>query len=319
MNPGGQTQVTVDLINANGDVSDSLPALTFDWGTGSNSNVTIVGGTNTATAIFQANSVGSTTFELTVTQIQQSRDWVVKRNITISVQGAVATATPAPLPGNPGPVPASIPNARAVIQPAAASLVSTTGVESGGSAQNGSFSGRPVVYVRNGSVTDFFGLNIDSVDPTGLPAMPSRYTRGSSAVDIHFVNQAGVMQNGFRINRAAEICLPTNSADRKNGGSNIKLLRRSSTSNSWVELNSTYNNITRQVCGNSSNFSTFATGVLQLQPTAGPGGPVIPATGGWSPTTGLLLFAGFLGFVLVGGGAVTMRRARNARSEEDFN
>ncbi len=319
MNPGSQTQVSVDLIDANGDVSDSLPAVTFSWSAGSNSNVTIVGSTATATAIFQANAVGSTTFTLTITQIQQNRDWIVQRQITINVQGAVATSTPAPLPGNPGPVPGSIPNARAVIQPAAASLVSTSGVESGGSAQNRSFSDRPVVYVRNGSITDFYGLNIDSVDPAGLAPMPSRYVRGSSAVDIHFVNQAGVKQNNFRINRAAEICLPTTASDRANGGVNVKLLRFSSTSNGWVELNSTYNNITRQVCGNSSNFSTFAIGVLQVQPTPGPGGPVIPATGGWSPTSGLLLFAGLLGFVLVGGGAVTMRRVRNARSEQDFN
>ncbi|MDA0233091.1 MAG: hypothetical protein O3B04_09720 [Chloroflexi bacterium] len=232
--------------------------------------------------------------------------------ITVLSPGAVATA-PTP-PTNPGSPPSSIPNSKGVVTPEGTLLVSSTGLESGGNPESQALGNRPVIFIQSGSVNGFFGVNVNSVDPATLPAMPARFIRGSSATDISFVDGLGTVQNNFRLLRSAEVCLPTASGDRANGISDIRVLRYNDSVGQWVELTSTYNTITRQVCANSSNFSNFAVGVLQVQATQGPSGN-LPATGGWSPGSGLLLFAGLFGFVLVGGGVVSMRRARNARPE----
>ena len=85
---------------------------------------------------------------------------------------------------------------------------------------------------------------------------------------------------------------------------------------SVIQSSTTYNTITRQASAQTAQFSSFALGLLQQQATPGPVGPGLPATGGWSPSMSLIALAGLVGVVLVGGGAVTLRRVRQENREE---
>lgn len=314
MQSGQQLLISIQLHDKTGAPNNALPNLTFNWT--SSGSVSIIGSTTGSSVTVQANSSGTGTVQATVTQDQSTSNFVVVRDMTITVLSPGAAATASAPPTNPGSPPLSIPNSTGVVTPEGTLLVSSTGLESGGNPENQALGNRPVIFIQSGSVNGFFGVNVNSVDPATLPAMPARFIRGSSATDISFVDELGTVQNNFRLLRSAKVCLPTASGDLANGFSNIRVLRFNSSVGQWVELTSTYNTITRQVCANSSNFSNFAVGVLQVQvqATQGPIGN-LPATGGWSPGSGLLLFAGLFGFVLVGGGVVSMRRARNARPE----
>lgn len=311
---GQQITVPLNLLDMNGAPQDSFPTTTIDWTIVSGSGITLQSPTDQRSIVLNANSVGTTTIRGEALQIQELQEFVVGREMTITVTSAVATSTPVPAPTNPGPVPSSIPNATGVVAPEGSILISTTGVESGNVVESQALRDRPAVFVRVGSVNNFFGINVNSVDPSTLPAMPENFDPGSSAADISFVDAAGSAQTNFRLLKSARICLPTNSSDRANGTQNIHVFRYNSSVSQWVQLNTTYNFITQQACANSSNFSNFATGIQKLAATPLPDGN-LPATGGWSPGAGLLVFAGILGFVLLGGGAVTMRRARGVRPE----
>ncbi len=308
---GQQIQVTIVLKDSTGAVNDSLPDLTFLWT--STGGVTIASGSASPTVVLTANGTG--TVNAQVTQVQESRDWVVKRDMSITVAAAPATATPVPAPVNPGTPPSSIPNAQGVVQPAGSILVSSTGVETGGSAEASALRDRPAVFIPTGSVSDFFGVQVDAVDQSSLPPLPSGFLPGSSAADITFVDSSGTAQTNFRLLRSARICLPTSASDLSNGFSNVRVLRLGP-NDQWIPLTSTFNNLTQQVCANSSNFSNFAVGVQQIPATASPDGSGLPATGGWSPTTSLLVLIGLIGVALVGGGTITMLRARNASRPE---
>jgi hypothetical protein len=315
MEPGQQVAVSVELLDLNGDVNNDLPGVTFSWSDTGGSGSVILGATDQRTAIIQANSAGSTTFEVYVYQNQESGDWRVYREIVVTVSNAAATATAAPMPTNPGTPPASIPNAGGVVTPEGALLLSPDGVESGSSPESSALNSKPVVDIQVGSVNNFFGASVASVDPSSLPAMPSMYKIGSKAASISFYDVNGVSQDPFTLLRAAKVCLPTSSSDRANGITNVKLLRYNAAVGQWVALSSTYNAITNQVCGSTSHFSNFAVGVQQL-PATPVSGNNLPATGGWSPTSGMLSLIGVLGFLLVGGGFVTMRRAKQAARPE---
>jgi hypothetical protein len=309
---GQKTTISLRLLDGDGNESFTFPALTINWS--ASGNVSIVGPTNLRTVEIQANSSGSGTVSVSVQQIQESQDYFVLRDMTVTVVNPGPTPTPSTPLTNPGTPPATIPNSQGVVTPEGTLLVTPSGVVSGNNPQSSALKSAPAIYINRNSVSNFYGASISVVSPTTLPAMPSRFVRGSSAASITFVNQSGVVQENFRLLRSAQICLPTVSSDRANGFSNVRLLRYSEEVGQWVELTSTYNALTQQVCAYSSNFSNFAVGVLQVQATQTPDGN-LPATGGWSPSVGLLMLAGVLGFGLVGGGAVSMRRARNARPE----
>ncbi len=310
--PGAEVSVTVELIDDTDTLNPLLNDVTYSWT--STGGISVVSGSNAPTVVLRINSAG--TASVTVIQQQESREWVVKRDMTASTAAAAPTATPAPLPTNPGTPPASIPNSQGVVQPAGSILVSSSGVETGSSPESIGLNDRPVVHVPVGAVSNFFGVQVDSVAPSTLPAMPAGFNRGSSAVDITFVDSSGNSQSNFRLLRSAQICLPTSSSDLVNGFSNVRVMRLGSTNNQWIPLTSTFNNITRQVCANSSNFSNFAVAFQDIPATSGPTGPNLPATGGWSPTTSLLVLIGLIGIALVGGGVITTLRARNASRPE---
>ncbi|MDA0233102.1 MAG: hypothetical protein O3C69_06420, partial [Chloroflexi bacterium] len=318
MQPGQQLTVTLDTFDMTGAPNAFNPAssyhITYAWTVLSGSGVTLLSPVNQRTVIVQANAAGTATIRAFVDQNQQSRNFEFSREMTITVVNPGTPPTASAPPTNPGAPPATIPNSQGVVSPEGTLLVSTTGVESGTNPESQALGNRPAIFISSGSVNNFFGANVRTVDLTTQRALPARFKLGSSAADISFVNAAGVTQNNFRLLRSARICLPTSASDRANGISNIRILRDNGVVGQWVELTSTYNTITRQVCANSSNFSVFAVGVLQLPPTPGPDGK-LPATGGWSPGAGLLLFSGLVGFAMVGGGAVSLRRARKARSD----
>jgi hypothetical protein len=301
-------------------VNNSLPDVTFDWQISSGSGVSIVSGTSSRSVTVQATSAGSATLLVTVEQggtTLVTTD-IFFRDTTITVQSPAATPTPITPPTNPGPVPTSIPNSQGVVAPEGTTLVSSKGLQTGTNPQVNSLRNDPVIYIPTGSVSDFYGVNVNSVPLSGLAPMPSGILLGSSAADFFFVDDAGTAQSNFRLLKAADVCLPSTPDDLVFGYGNAYIFRYNSTANQWVRLNTTYNAITGQLCAKSSNFSTFAIGVEQVQATATPdGGVTPPATGDWTPGPSMLLFAGLLGFVLVGGGAVTMRRAR--KSEIDIN
>jgi hypothetical protein len=316
MQVGQKLSFSVDLFDKSGAVNPNIPGVGKTWSVYSGSGVNLMAPTSgVQTVVVEATAPGTAVILFSAVQTQETEVVTIERMMTITVVSPGATATPVPPISNPGTPPASIPGAQGVLAPASPLLITSTGVESGGSAENRAFGDRPALFIRSGSVNNFYGVNVASVDPTTLPELPARFRRGSSAARITFTDVGGTPMENTRLLRSARVCLNASSSDISDGFSNARLLRYNSAVSQWVELSSTYNTITRQVCGSSSNFSDFAIGVLQVQATTDPNTGGLPATGGWSPNAGMLIFVGLLGFVLLGGGAVSMRRARGVRSE----
>lgn len=312
MLPGDQRVVSVNLIGDGGGVNNNLPDITYSWGIASGSGVSIVGSNNGRSVIVRGDSTGTAVLEVEVRQGESTLtvyDFKI-RQTSITVAPVPPTAVPTVAPTNPGPVPASIPNSQGVVAPEGTLLLNPSGVQTGTSPEKGNLNQSPVIFVEKGSVRDFFGLNVSEVDPSTLPALPPGVRFGDSAADITFVNESGVAQTSFRLVRSAQVCMPVSTDDLSAGFQSVSIYRWNSVAEQWVRLNTTYNALTNQVCARSSNFSIFAVGVSQVLPTPTPGNGELPVTGGWSPTAGLLIFAALVGFVLLGGGAMTMRRAR---------
>lgn len=319
VNPGDSRFISATLKDENGVTRTSFPDTTFKWEVVSGSGISIVGADNTRSVTFQANSTGSPYLQLTVTQGATTQTQAYKFVRLTNIQVAAPDATPTPItpPTNPGPVPTSIPNSGGVVAPESPILISPDGVQSGTNPENSSLSSSPVVYVQTGSVSNFFGISIDELDPETLPNLPDGYIFGSSATEIKFMDTSGAVQSNFRLLRSARVCLPTSSDDltnAKGGFTGVHILRYNDVVLQWVPLNTSYNTITGQACAQSSNFSIFALGLSQLEATPGTG--ETPATGDWTPTAGMIAFASLLGVVLVGGGVFTMSRARRAGQEE---
>jgi hypothetical protein len=320
LNPGQQNLVTATLFNDNGDVSFDLPDVTFEWTIQSGGGISIVSGNTAQSVTIAGNSVGSAVLQVEVEQgkTELTTTGIFFRQTTVTVQAPGPTATPITPPTNPGPVPDEIENADGVIAPEGSLLISSDGVETGGSPENRNFNDRPILYILTGSVRDFFGVTVDVTNPNTLPALPAGINRGSSATTITFFDENGDELDSMRLERAAKVCLPVSSADLNAAGggfTGLRILRYDSEVEQWVTLITTYNTITQQACAQTAQFSSFALGLAQLQATQTPGGG-LPATGGWSPSMSLIALAGLVGVVLVGGGAVTLRRARQENREE---
>jgi hypothetical protein len=318
MLPGAQQAVSVNLINGNNQINNSLPDVTYSWQIASGSGVSIVGSSTGRTVTISASSTGSAVLRVTVEQgatlLQQTSFFI--RDTTVAVNAVPPTPVPTTAPTNPGTPPVSIPNSLAVVAPESALLVNKSGVQTGSSAQGTSLNQGPVIFIRKGSVTNFYGISVTDADISSLSPLPAGVRIGSSAANFTFVNASGQAQTSFRLLVAAEVCLPATQADLSAGFQAVSIYRYNVAAGQWVKLNTTYNAITKQFCASSSNFSTFAIGVEQVVATPTPSsGNNLPVTGGWSPTSGLLIFAGLVGFVLLGGGAMTMRRARKFESE----
>ncbi len=314
LSAGTQINVSAELFDATGAMNNNLDSsVTYHW-TNVSGGVAVVAGSTARTAVLQANSSG--TAKVRVEQVRNNKTVFFEREITITVVAPAPTSTPAPAPTNPGTPPSSIPNSQAVVAPESSSLVSSSGSETGSGAENTAFRDRAVIYIRSGSVSGFFGVQVNEVNPSSLPPLPSNFNLGSSAVDIVFVDDNGNAQQSFRLLRSAQVCLPTNSSDLANGFANVVVLRLDSNTNQWVPLTTTYNHITGQACASSSVYSNFAVGVQQIPATPGPGDSGLPATGGWSPTNGMLALIGLLGVAFAGAGFVTLRRAKVASRPE---
>jgi hypothetical protein len=80
----------------------------------------------------------------------------------------------------------------------------------------------------------------------------------------------------------------------------------------WVKTNSSVDLNAKLVCGYSSTFSPFVLG-LDDAPPAPPGEAGLPVTGDYSPSFASLMMALMAGVALVGGGVLTLRRARRVR------
>jgi hypothetical protein len=313
---GSERAQLVPAVNVNTTSAQATASeVTYTWsttgGTAAGRTVTQGGAADLNTATVTATGSGTIDVQVVLTQIWDDRTITVTHQTTINVAAPVAGAVEA-MPTNPGTPPASIANADAVVAPESALVLSSTGVESGGTS---SATNRPVVSIPVGAVNNFFGAKVSSVVASTLPSLPSQYAMGSSAANITFFNASGVAQDTFTLLRAAQVCLPTSEGDLVNGTSNVKVLRFNTATNQWVTLNSSYDLFTKQVCGNTMNFSNFAVGVQETQGSA-ESGANLPATGGWSPTNGLLSLIGLLGLFLVGGGVVTLRRANQAARPE---
>jgi hypothetical protein len=318
---GSERAELVPAVNDNTDANQAaLSTVKYDWyvaGGSTAAGAAVIqagdagGPVDDNVAYYTATGDGVINVEVFIYQLWDDRTFEITHTTTINVVTPVAVAAEA-MPTNPGTPPASIANADAVVAPESALVLSSTGVESGGTS---SATNRPVVSIPVGAVNNFFGAKVSSVVASTLPSLPSQYAMGSSAANITFFNASGVAQDTFTLLRAAQVCLPTSEGDLVNGMSNVKVLRFNTATNQWVTLNSSYDLFTKQVCGSTMNFSNFAVGVQETQSSAETGAN-LPATGGWSPTNGLLSLIGVLGFLLVGGGFVTMRRAKQAARPE---
>jgi len=302
LNAGGAILLEARPRNQQGVVSPGLPGpLTYVWDHISGPGASLVPLADNRFATFTTSGTGTAVVQVTVNQGGGTGTTVMGTS-TINVVTPAATATTAPPYTNPGPVPSSIPNAAKVITPAA-----------GGTLQSSS-DPKISISVPHSATTSFIGVNITAA-PATVPPGPNTFRIGSTVVNISFVDAAGNPLTGFRLDRAAEICMPVSATDiatAAGGVAGLKIIRYADPPGQWVELNTTYNPLTGQVCARSSNFSLFAVGLATSLDASE--GTVLPATGDTPLSAGLLAFLGVSGVALIGVGAVTLRRSRKAGS-----
>jgi hypothetical protein len=136
---------------------------------------------------------------------------------------------------------------------------------------------------------------------------------GSSAIDISIYGEDGNPLNNFRLDKPAEVCLPYTDEDLATayGGIDGMAVYHYNGAD-WVKTNSSVDLNAKLVCGYSSTFSPFVLG-LDDAPPAPPGEAGLPVTGDYSPSFASLMMALMAGVALVGGGVLTLRRARRVR------
>jgi hypothetical protein len=174
-----------------------------------------------------------------------------------------------------------------------------------------SFSGGAVsIDVPNGALTETVDLRVTSHTVATSPApAPAGATLGSQVFTLE-VLKGGAVQSAYKFSRLVEITVSYSAADKSAAGTPIlntlKLYVYDSVSGAWLELGS----IT-DVVNETLTTAQLGTGVFALVAK-----PTLPSTGGWAPSSGMVMgvmLAGFL-MMLTGSGYYVVRLRGRSRS-----
>jgi len=279
--------------------SPAMAGVTYSW--------TKTGGTLSATTgntvVFTPSS-GSTSGSVTVTMTQAGVPDVV-RSATITIRPPAPTAAPTAVPVNPPeptpvlPTPVSGDVEQSVVTPAEGGTLETE-------------DGNVVVEVPAGATDEYMGVQVVPVEPTGedVPPPPLAFSVGSRVVSIVFTDDAGNALTNVVLDRPVRVCVAYTDADAaaaEGGVFGLQLLRYADPPGEWVALNTTVDPLNKRLCGYTSRFSLFAVGLSKAPAVEE---VILPATGDYAPSTGLVISLIGVGAVFVGFGLLALRRRR---------
>jgi len=279
----------------------SLAGVTYAWTASAGGSLSSSSG---RTVTFTAGtSAASVTVGVTATQggVQKTD------STTVTVVAPPSPPAPTPVPENPPEPTPVLPTPVAgvdqtLVTPAEGGTVET---------EDGSVS----VDVPAGAIADtYMGVQIVPVDPVvvDVPPPPLAFKLGSTVVDIVFTDDQGVVQENVVLDRPVQVCIAYSDADAaaaEGGVFGLEMLRYADPPGQWVALSTTVDPVNKKLCAYTTRFSKFAVGITQA-PAPPVEEAVLPATGDYAPSTGLVLSLIGVGVAFAGFGLLALRRRR---------
>ncbi len=275
-----------------------LAGVTYAWSATDGS----VSPTTGATASFTPSS-GAASATITVVMSQAGVPNVVRyASVTIRPPAATPEPTSAPVnPPEPTPVlPTPVTGVeQTVVTPAEGGSLTT---------EDGAVS----VDIPVGATDVYMGVQIVPVEPTteDVPPPPLAFSVGSRVVSIVFTDASGNALTNVVLDRPVQVCVAFTDADAAaadGGVFGLELLRYADPPGEWVALNTTVDPVNKMLCGYTSRFSLFAVGISKA---TGAEEAILPATGDYAPSSGLVMSLVGVGVVFVGFGLVALRRRK---------
>ncbi|NQU97199.1 MAG: hypothetical protein HQ548_06100 [Chloroflexi bacterium] len=278
----------------------SMPGVTYSW--------SATGGTVSPTTggiVAFTPSSGATSAVVTVL-MSQANVPTLEREATITIRSAAATPEPTSAPVNPPEPTPVLPTPVAgveqtVITPAEGGSLTT---------EDGAVS----VDIPVGATDVYMGVQIVPVEQTteDVPPPPLAFSVGSRVVSIVFTDASGNALTNVVLDRPVQVCVAYTDADAAaadGGVFGLELLRYADPPGEWVALNTTVDPVNKRLCGYTSRFSLFAVGIARAPAGAVPEA-VLPATGDYAPSSGLVMSLIGVGAVFVGFGVIALRRRK---------
>ena len=313
--PNSSVSFSIIAKNSVGtDISSSAPGLTYAWAV-TNSCGTFDNATAAAVILTSANAGCSGTIGLQVKQFGANPK---TESISLTVNAPAVPVVVVPVSNS----------AVAAVLPTGvdSSIVTEIKASDGGSLSVDGGDGKAIsLTVPGGSLGDgeAASVSIKLISSGAVPSAPPAATEGassgtfkfgSSVVLITWYDKDGSAQDTKKISKPAQVCMsytPEDIANADGGIDGLGVWRHNGTD--WINLNSNAFTNPNRICAYTQSFSPFALGLDVAAPGAASAvATVLPATGGYSPSSMTLLLAMFSGFALVGTGVVVARRARRA-------
>ena len=277
----------------------AMTGVTYSW----SATYGTVSPTTGGIVVFTPSS-GATSASITVVMSQAGVPDVV-RYATVTIRPPAATPVPTAAPVNPPEPTPVLPTPvtgveQTVITPAEGGSLTT---------EDGAVS----VDVPVGAVTGaYMGVQIVPVEPTApdMPPPPGAFRIGSRVVSIVFTDDQGNALTNVVLDRPVRVCVAYTDADAaaaEGGVFGLELLRYAVPPGEWVALNTTVDPVNKKLCGYTSRFSLFGVGITKAPVVEA---AVLPATGDYAPSSGLVMSLIGVGVAFVGFGLVALRRRR---------
>jgi len=311
--PSSDIPLTALPVAQDGTENPYLPGVTYAWSVISGS-----GSLSSATARETVLTVGSSAGDVVVKVIaSQLYAADVMDTTTVTVVAPAAPPEPTVAPVNPPeetPVPV-LPTPVAgveqtVVTPAeGASLETTDGdasIDIPPGATTDAYLGVQIVPVEEDVVVD-----PDTGEETVVPPPPLAFSVGSTVINIVFTDDQGVPLTNVVLDRPVQVCVAYTDEDAAaadGGAFGLEMLRYADPPGEWVALNTTVDPLNKKLCAYTTRFSLFAVGIAKAPVVEG---VILPATGGWAPSSGQITALIGVGVVFAGAGLFALRRRRS--------
>ena len=276
----------------------AMAGVTYVW---SATGGTVSPTTGGATAFTPSSGASSAT--ITVVMSQASVPDVV-RYASVTIRPPAATPEPTSVPVNPPEPTPVLPTPvtgieQTVVTPAEGGSLTT---------EDGAVS----VDIPVGATDVYMGVQVVPVEPTteDVPPPPLAFSVGSRVVSIVFTDASGNALTNVVLDRPVQVCVAFTDADAAaadGGVFGLELLRYADPPGEWVALNTTVDPVNKMLCGYTSRFSLFAVGISKATVAEE---AILPATGDYAPSSGLVMSLIGVGVVFVGFGLVALRRRK---------
>jgi len=311
--PSSDIALTALPVAQDGTEDPYLPGVTYAWSVMSGS-CSLSSTTARETVCTVGSSAGDVVVKVVASQLYAAD---VMDTTTVTVVAPVTPPTPEPTPVNP---PSSTP---VPVLPTPAAGVEQTVVTPAEGASLETTDGDASIEIPAGAVTDtYLGVQIvpveeevytdpDTGDEVVVPPPPLAFSVGSTVINIVFTDDQGVPLTNVVLDRPVQVCVSYTDADAaaaEDGTFGLELLRYADPPGEWIALNTTVDPLNKKLCAYTTRFSLFAVGITKAPAVEA---VILPATGGWAPSSGQIAALIGLGVVFASAGLLTLRRRRS--------